>query len=47
MFREMERLCKDIQPGEGRIAQCMKKNEAQLSPECKAHIAEQPGSAKK
>ncbi len=29
-------FCKDVRPGRGRILQCLKQNEAKLSPECKA-----------
>jgi hypothetical protein len=34
------KLCKDVQPGEGRIMQCMKEHENELSPACKERIAE-------
>jgi Golgi apparatus protein 1 len=37
--RDAERLCKDVQPGEGRIVRCMKAHEAELSPSCKQRIA--------
>jgi hypothetical protein len=38
---DIARFCGNIQPGEGRIADCLKQNEAQLSPGCKAqHLAE-------
>ena len=36
---DVERLCKDIQPGQGRLGQCMKKNEASVSQECKDQMA--------
>jgi hypothetical protein len=36
---DVERLCKDVQPGGGRIAQCLKDNEASVSPACKEHLA--------
>jgi hypothetical protein len=36
---DVERLCKNVQPGGGRIAQCLKDNEASVSPECKEHMA--------
>lgn len=34
---DAKKLCKDVQPGGGHLAQCMKKHEAELSPGCKAH----------
>lgn len=36
---DVERLCAGIQPGGGRIAGCLKQNEAQLSAACKDAIA--------
>jgi hypothetical protein len=36
---DRESLCKDIEPGEGRIRDCMKKNMDKLSPACKEHIS--------
>ena len=35
---DIETYCKDVQPGEGRIRQCMKDNDAKLSTECKAEM---------
>ena len=35
---DVERLCKDVQPGEGRVAQCLKDNEASVSGACKEHM---------
>src|SRR6267378_3159321 len=32
---DAERLCQGVEPGEGRILQCLKKHEAELSPACK------------
>ncbi len=38
---DIERFCAHLRPGRGIIADCLKKNEAQLSPECRAqHLAE-------
>ena len=34
---DMEKFCKDVKPGEGRIVKCMKEHEAELSEACKAH----------
>jgi Golgi apparatus protein 1 len=36
---DVERLCKDVQPGEGRLAKCMKDNDASVSSACKEHMA--------
>jgi hypothetical protein len=35
---DANKLCKDVQPGEGRVAQCMKEHEKELSPACKENI---------
>jgi hypothetical protein len=35
---DIEKFCKDVQPGQGRIAQCIKRHEAELSPACEEHI---------
>jgi Golgi apparatus protein 1 len=32
---DAERLCKGVEPGQGRIVQCLKQHEAELSPACK------------
>ena len=32
---DIEKFCKDIQPGGGRIMQCLKQHSAELSPSCK------------
>ena len=37
---DVERLCKDVKPGGGRLVKCLKEHESELSPECKAKIAE-------
>jgi hypothetical protein len=37
---DVEKLCKDVKPGHGHVAQCMKQHEADLSPACKERIAE-------
>jgi len=34
------KLCKDVQPGGGRMAKCLKEHEKDLSPACKDRIAE-------
>ena len=35
---DVEKFCKGVAPGKGRIYRCLKANEAQLSPACKAHF---------
>jgi hypothetical protein len=32
---DAEKLCKDVQPGDGRMARCLKQHEASVSPACK------------
>lgn len=35
---DIEKFCKDVKPGHGQIAQCMKRHETELSPACENHI---------
>lgn len=35
---DMQKFCKDVKPGGGRVAKCLKANETQLSPACKAEF---------
>jgi hypothetical protein len=37
---DVQRLCKDISPGGGRLAQCLKQHESELSSACKSELAE-------
>jgi hypothetical protein len=37
---DVDKFCKDIRPGQGRIASCLKSHEAELSEACRAHFAE-------
>jgi hypothetical protein len=37
---DFAKYCKDVQPGGGRIARCLKQHEQELSPACKQHVAE-------
>ncbi len=32
---DAEKLCKDVQPGDGRMARCLKQHEGSVSPACK------------
>lgn len=34
------KFCKDVKPGQGEVAKCLKSHEAELAAECKAKIAE-------
>jgi len=36
--QDAERFCKDVQPGQGRIINCLKANEAKLSLDCSAYF---------
>jgi len=35
---DIAKLCKDVKPGEGAMAKCLKEHENELSPACKDHI---------
>ena len=37
---DVQKFCKDVKPGQGRIAKCLKENEKDLSPECKAKMTD-------
>jgi hypothetical protein len=37
---DIEKFCKDVEPGQGRIARCIKQHEAELSAACRDQIAE-------
>jgi len=37
---DVQRFCKDVQPGGGRIARCLKEHEDNVSPACRQHMAE-------
>jgi Cysteine rich repeat len=32
--KDADKLCKDVQPGEGRVLACLKEHKAELSPKC-------------
>ncbi len=36
---DAEKLCQDVAPGDGRMATCLTKNEAKVSPKCKDAMA--------
>ena len=40
------RLCSGVKPGGGRIIQCLKEHESELSPECKAKMDTRKGQHK-
>ena len=35
---DIEKFCKDVKPGQGRILKCMREHENELSPVCKDHV---------
>jgi hypothetical protein len=35
---DVQKLCKDVQPGEGRIVECMKQHQKELSPKCASQM---------
>ncbi|TGK37499.1 hypothetical protein EHQ12_09240 [Leptospira gomenensis] len=37
-FADREKFCKDVDRSRGAMRDCLLKNEAQLSPECKTHL---------
>src|SRR5581483_8620429 len=37
--QDVQKLCANVQPGEGRIAQCMKQHQSELSDACKQNLA--------
>jgi hypothetical protein len=37
---DIEKFCKDIRPGQGRIVKCMQQHEAELSAACKDQVAQ-------
>jgi hypothetical protein len=39
-FDDVAKLCKDVDPGGGRVLACLKQNEAQVSAACKEHLRE-------
>ncbi len=38
---DIEKYCKDVNPGQGRIVNCIRQHEGELSPACKNYIAEE------
>lgn len=45
--KDREKLCANVEKGEGRVMKCLKDNADKLSPECKAHREEMKASMKK
>lgn len=37
---DVEKLCKDVQPGEGRVVACLKEHKAEVSPKCTSFMKE-------
>ena len=44
---DLNKFCKDVKAGEGRIAACLENNQTQLSPACKNHLDKVTKEAKK
>jgi Cysteine rich repeat len=44
---DVEKLCPGIQPGEGRILECLKSHKAEVSPGCTKHLKEVQAELKK
>ena len=44
---DVAKLCKDVQPGEGRIIECLKTHEKEVSPKCATHVKEVKAELKK
>ena len=44
---DAKKLCKDTKPGGGRIMQCLKQHEGELSPACKEHMDKPRGKNRK
>jgi Golgi apparatus protein 1 len=43
---DVAKLCKDVQPGEGKILKCLKSHQAEVSPKCVSHLKEVQGELK-
>ena len=35
---DVDKLCKDVQPGEGKILACLKSHQSEVSPKCAGHL---------
>ena len=44
---DAKKFCGDVQPGQGRVAKCMKAHEAQLSPACRENAKERAEKAER
>ena len=40
---DLNKFCKDVQPGEGRLLQCLKKHDSELSPQCRETLQQKQG----
>ncbi|GIL17366.1 MAG: hypothetical protein BroJett040_11170 [Oligoflexia bacterium] len=43
---DIQKFCKDVQPGEGRMAKCMKDNKDKFSKACQDHMAQMKEAVK-
>jgi hypothetical protein len=35
---DVDKLCKDVKPGEGRMLECLKTHQSEVSPKCSSHL---------
>jgi hypothetical protein len=42
---DIQKLCKEVKPGGGRIVKCLRENEKQLSPECREKLVQKRARA--
>ena len=43
---DVDKLCKDVQPGEGRILECLQTHKSEVSPKCTAEIKQVQAAVK-
>lgn len=43
---DVQKFCKEVKPGAGRIVKCLRENEKQLSPECREKLAQKRTKAR-
>ncbi len=44
---DVDRYCSDVNPGEGRVAACLARNERRLEPACRKHVQEARANLRK
>ena len=43
---DVAKLCKDVTPGEGKVLECLKSHQAEVSPKCSSHLKQVQGELK-